>query len=117
MILLIILGVIWIAGTIASFSSFKYYKSTYQKLVNGNVVFNYKSSGLYWFCEPSNKDKYIDDVVFFTHLDGTISDIKVGDGEYIHGGVLSYMSPYSLYWLFKYKNWFKENKAKFDSIK
>lgn len=96
--------------TIVQAGSFKYYKSTYDKLQDGSLVLDYKYGGLYYFCTPGNVDKYSSDIVIFTKPDGTLKDIKVGPWDYIFGDLLSWLSPYSLYWWFEYKNWFKKTK-------
>lgn len=113
---LVILGVLWAVGSLVQVDCFSYYGKTYNRLVNGTVVLDYSFGRQYYFCNPSDKGKYSSDIVVFTNPDGTLKDVKVGPWKYIHGGLLSYMSPYTLYWLFKYKNWFEENKAEFDSI-
>lgn len=114
---LIILAVLWTIGSIVQIDCFSYYEKTYNRLVNETAVFDYVSGRLYFFCNPSDKGNYASDIVIFTNSDGTLDDVKVGPMKYIHGGLLAWMSPYSLYWFYKYKTWFEQNKDKFDSIK
>jgi len=117
---LVLLGVLVIfcfACSMAQVSSFKYYKSTYDRLVDGKAMFDYSYGGLYYFCDPNNKGQYVGEIVIFTNTDGSFKDIKVGPWDYIHGGALSWMSPYSLYWWFKYKDWFEKNKERLDTLK
>ena len=116
-LLLIIISILWFAGTMAQFGSFKYYKSTYDSLVNGTAILDYKYGGLYYFCDPNEKGQYSSEIVIFTHNDGTLKDVKVGPWDYIHGGLLAYMSPYSYHWLVKYRDWFEKNKNTLDSSK
>lgn len=115
--LLILILVLCGIGSLVQIDSFKYYKLTYDSLVNGTVMFDYSYGGLYYFCEPSNKDQYGSEIVIFTNTEGKFRDVKVGPWEYIHGGLLSWMSPYSLYWWFKYRDWFEKNKKSFDTLK
>lgn len=119
MVAFLVAMLIAVAGisTLIQADSFKYYKSTYNKLQDGSLVLDYVYDGLYYFCTPENKHKYSANIVIFTNSDGTLKDIKVGPWNYIHGGALSWMSPYSLYWLFKYKDWFEKNKAEFVYLK
>lgn len=35
--------------------------------------------------------------------------IKLRDSVYLHSGWLTFLDPYSYYWLLKYRKWFKEN--------
>jgi hypothetical protein len=111
-IILILLVLFWIVGTLAQMESFKYYSDTYEKLDNGTVVFDYEHQGLYYFCTPPEKGNYLSKFIIFTS-GGRFSDVKVGPWDYLHGDVLIWISPYSLYWWFKYKDWFEKNKDKF----
>lgn len=115
--MLIVLAIVLGVTTVVNASSFKYYKSTYDKLQDGSLVFDYTYGGLYFFCTPDKVGKHSSDVIVFTKTDGTIRDIKVGPWDYIFGDLLSWLSPYSLYWWFEYKNWFEKNKEKFDNSK
>lgn len=111
-IILGLIAVLWFAGTIAQMSSFTHYSDTYKRLVDGTAVFDYEYEGLYYFCNPTDKGSYVSEIVVFTS-GSKFSDIKVGPWEYIHGGLLAWISPYSLYWWFKYKDWFEKNKENF----
>ena len=115
-IILILLCVLWITGSISQISSFSYYKTVYERLTTGTAVFDYEYGGLYYFCNPTDKGNYVSEIVIFTS-GGKFQDVKVGPWEYIHGGVLAWMSPYSLYWWFKYKDWFEKNKDKFVTLR
>lgn len=116
-LLLTIITVFLLTGTVVQVSSFSFYSKTYNRLVSGEVVFDYTYGGLYYFCEPNGIGRHSSDIVFFIKSDGSLSDVKIAPSDYIHGGFLSYISPYSLYWWFKYKDWFEKNKEKFDNSK
>jgi hypothetical protein len=115
--MLIALAVLVSICTVVQASSFKYYKSTFDKLRDGSLVLDYVSGGLYFFCAPDKVGKYSSDVVVFTRFDNTFGDVKVGPYDYIFGDLLSWLSPYSLLWWFEYKDWFEKNKEKFDNSK
>jgi hypothetical protein len=115
--MLIVLAIVVSSVTLAQVSSFKYYKSTYDKLQDGSLVLDYVFDGSYYFSTPDKVGKYSIGAVVFTKSDGTLEDIQVGPWDYIFGDLKSYLSPYSLYWLIKYKNWFEKNKEKFDNSK
>jgi hypothetical protein len=117
LILLVVTVILCFSFSIAQVGSFGYYKSTYDSLVNGTAVFDYQYGGLYYFCDPNEKGRYTSEIVIFTNGDGTLKDIKVGPCDYIHGGALSYLSPYTLYWWFKYRDWFEKNKERFVTLK
>lgn len=114
---LIILAVLWTIGSIVQIDCFSYYEKTYNRLVNETAVFDYHYGKHYHFCNPSNKGKFTSDIIVFVDNKGNFQDVKVGPWDYIHGGLLAWMSPYTLYWFYKYKTWFEQNKDKFDSIK
>lgn len=116
-VMLMVLAVMVGIYTIVQASSFKYYKSTYDKLRDGSLVLDYVSGGLYFFCTPDKVGKYSSDVVIFTRFDNTFGEVKVGPYDYIFGDLLSWLSPYSLLWWFEYKDWFEKNKEKFDNSK
>lgn len=114
--LLVVLLVVWTIGSIIQMDCFLYYEETYNKLVNGTAVFDYHYGKHYYFCNPSNKGKFTSDIIVFVDKNGNFQDVKVGPWNYIHGGVLTYISPYTLYWWFKYKDWFEKNRERFDKV-
>jgi len=46
-----------------------------------------------------------DDFVWFT----SENDFCLCKGVYIHNNSVTWFDPYALYWLIKYKRWFKKN--------
>lgn len=97
-LLFIILGVlsVFVLSSVLTLCSYwKYYKQCYDKLPLqkfsrfNDVIWNQDNS-VVWFSENN--------------------DFKIGGcGVYLHNIFYTYFDPYSLYWLIKYKKWFKEN--------
>jgi len=105
-------------------SSYKYYKSSYNKLVNKDFIFEYKLDiqgieSIYNFIDKEkgtptfvrNDEEHI--LIFIKENDGISIKLNGGKSEYIHNGSLTYLDPYTLYWYIKFKKWFNENKKDF----
>lgn len=88
-----------LTSTMVLVNDFKYYKRIYNTLPNrkfyrnGDQVYSYsygeKDDGFVWFTDDNH--------------------FKLSDGHYIHNAEFTFLSPYSWYWLVKYRKWFKEN--------
>lgn len=99
MIILIYLLILITICTLVLSQDFKYYKSTYKILLEGNFKIDYSfpeqlklSNGFIWF-----------------RYDNTF---KLSKDHYLFNAIFTYFSPYSLYWLIKYKKLMKEKFAK-----
>lgn len=100
---LIVLGIVLFIciciSSVVLIDDYKYYSRTYKELpkmkfyINGPHIYNSK------YGEPRGE------FVWFVES----NDFKVGPWNYVHNNLMTYLSPYSLYWLIKYKNWFKKN--------
>lgn len=116
-VLFIAVIVFCLSSSLIQVDCYSYYKSTYHNLTNGNLVFDYQYGGLYYFCNPNEKGKHKHEVIIFTNDNKTFRSVKVGPYKYIHGGLLTWVSPYTLYYHIQYRIWFEKNKERFDSLK
>ena len=100
-VLLIVASVV--STNLVLFPSFYYYKKTYEALVSGEYTYNKDRSGygVHYFTNTSDYDR----ILYFANN----SDIKLINGGYLHNSVVTYFSPYSLYWYIKLNRWFKNN--------
>lgn len=82
------------------FTTYKYYRLTYQYLLSGNYIFSSENSMYIRFSRPNqvNNTWSFEEILYFKE-DGTI---KLVDG-YIHNNQLIWFDPYTLYWYFKIK--------------
>ncbi len=94
-IVLLVISLI-VSAIVINFPSWKYYKEIYSDLpnkmfcINGNQVYTYNfRDGFTWFTYDNS--------------------FCLRPGVYLSNAGYIYSDPYSLYWLFKYKNWFKKN--------
>ena len=80
-------------------NDFKSYKKVYDSLPskkfyrNGSQVYSHK-----WNEEYDGFVWFIDDNGFY-----------LDNGTLLNNSPITYLSPYSLYWLIKYRRWFAEN--------
>lgn len=99
-ILLVIPVVILVSMSLASViihsSNYKYYRKYYKLLPTYEW---YK-----WPTDHTTIESKCGSIIYFD--DGTI---KFPGNNYLHDYLPTYLDPYSLYWLSKYKKWFKEN--------
>ena len=87
------------AGIITYQKDFKYYKPIYKTLPNRQFVRNYEQvyshDGFVWFTDNNDFCLY--------------SNNNIWSYVSLFGGFITFTSPYSYYWLRKYRKWFKEN--------
>jgi hypothetical protein len=99
-------AIIMFASIIVCFPVWKDYKRFYKKLPT--LIF--LPIDKYGFGQISDTT---DTVIWFTDD----NSFKIGKGNYIHDSFFTYFDPYSLYWLIKYKKWFKQNCSHLKEIK
>lgn len=97
-ILLIALGIVILSSILTLIPDYKYYNKTYKELPN--LIFKEASCSRYNYV--ASKDHK---VIWFANEDS----FKLTNIHYIHNSFYTYLNPYSLYWLIKYKKWFKQN--------
>lgn len=108
-----------------NFECYKYYKLTYNKLVNKDFIFQYKSNldslkPIYTFTDKDSKTSLLNSdykheiLIFLQEKNGILIKLYGDDLKYIHYGFITYFDPYTLYWYFKFKKWFFENKNEFN---
>jgi len=114
-----------LATILTNYGRYKYYKSTYEKLVNKDFIFEYRTNleglnDIYTFTHKekntsllSNDDDDSNILIFIKENDSISIKLSGGDLEYIHNGSLTYFDPYTLYWYLKFKIWFNNNKKDF----
>jgi len=113
-----------LATILTNYGSYKYYKPSYEKLVNKDFIFEYRTNleglnDIYTFTDKEKETTLLshdDDyniLIFIKENDGISIKLNGGDMEYIHNGSLTYFDPYTLYWYFKFKLWFNENRKDF----
>jgi hypothetical protein len=96
LILLVLLVIMSLSAVIVHSSNYKYYRKYYKLLPTYEW---YK-----WpFFQPTIESK-CETIIYFS--DGSI---RFPGNNYLHDYFPTYMDPYSLYWLLKYKRWFKNN--------
>jgi hypothetical protein len=101
-VLLIVVPVV--SANLVLFENFYYYKKTYEALVSGEYKYDKELSGygVYYFTKTPRDFRGI---LYFAND----SDIKLINGGCLHNSVVTYFSPYSLYWYIKLNRWFKNN--------
>jgi hypothetical protein len=95
-ILLAILVIESLSAVIVHSSNYKYYRKYYKLLPTYE-----------WYMWPiyqNNIESKCGSIIYFN--DGSI---KFPGSHYLHNYLPTYFDPYSLYWLLKYKRWFKKN--------
>lgn len=78
---------------------FKYYKRIYKTLPGRTFYRNRDQVYSHSFGEED------DGFVWFS----STGDFRLVDGRFLTTMFYTYLSPYSGYWLWKYKRWFREN--------
>jgi hypothetical protein len=91
-----------IASTSTLYPEFKSYKEVYKTLPNRQFFTSIVDGEMNLL---SHKFGELNDN-FFYFSDGSFC---LRNGVYLHNGYITYLSPYSLYWLIKYTIWFKRN--------
>lgn len=84
---------------IINFKDYKFYKKIYKKLPNYDFCIN--STQVYGIL---NYNKEIEFVWFINS-----NSFQLTNGIYLHNDFFAYFDPYYLYWLLKYRRWFKKN--------
>ena len=100
--LLTILGAFIFSAIVVNFKYWKYYKTIYKELPNKKWYKNKTQIYVYdnQFPNKPNFIWFIKDNHFCIDNDNWI---------YLHDRIVTWCDPYSLYWLIKYKRWFKKN--------
>lgn len=97
--LAILFAIFFLATTLALACDFKAYKKIYDTLPLRKFY-----SGIHQvYCHRY----YEDGDSFVWNIDS--NDFRLDDEHYLLDSILTYFSPYSLYWLIKYRKWFAEN--------
>lgn len=86
-------------STLVSIKDYKYYAEIYKTLENRKFYKNYTQVYSYKFGEED------DGFVWFLND----NSFKLNQSVYIHANSIVHFDPYSLYWLIKYRKWFKKN--------
>lgn len=94
LVISIVLGVFILSSIHTLSNYYPYYKRVYKTLPS--LTFN---KGVRQYKTTDGK------VIWFIQS----NDFKLDNGVYIHNEYYTYFDPYSLYWLIKYRMWFKRN--------
>lgn len=84
-----------LSAVLVLYSRWKYYPKIYQTLNKGDW---YHVIDQWW----SNKDA---DACYFEDNNSICLTYNI----YLHNNFVTFLDPYSCYWYFKYKSWFKNN--------
>lgn len=100
LLILLLLLALPLASILTLFRGYKYYAKVYKTLENRKFYKNYNNSQVYSRKYGEKEDGFVwfiyENDFFPTKLSYLIAPI-------------SYFDPYSLYWLIKYRRWFKKN--------
>lgn len=98
-IFLLIIGILSFSSIITLCTQYESYRKVYKSLKyrtfykNGSQIYSYKlrnrDDGFVWFTDDNS--------------------FKLEKFNYLQNQFYTYLDPYSLYWLLKYRKWFKEN--------
>lgn len=92
LVALMLIGVF--SSVLILYPNYKYYKKIYNNLDNmdlevfDDVVWTKNNSRFVWFMDSGG--------------------FKIAPGYYLHNSIVTYFDPYSLYWLIKYRRYFKK---------
>ena len=98
-ILLIIIIAFIFASTLALARDFKAYKKVYDTLPLRKFYCGIHKVYCHRYYEDGDS--------FAWNIDS--NDFRLDDEHYLLDSIFTYFSPYSLYWLIKYRKWFAEN--------
>jgi hypothetical protein len=93
-----------VSANIVLFGDFPYYRWTYDALLSGQYRYNERLSGrgVLYFTKKEKLDSTW--VLYFTDRRA----IQLINGGYLHNNLITYFSPYSLYWYFKLRGLIKK---------
>lgn len=113
-------------ATLVNMSDYKSYKPTYESLINGEYVFylcsNTESMGTIYFFLPKGKQLLSDSdetqrIVFLLNKFEKPNSIILLGRKHISRRFILTIDPYTMYWNYKFWNWFNKNKSNFVSEK
>ena len=85
--------------------NYKYYKPTYEALASGKYVWRFGDDAFEHYYKIYHDDvENITNIISYNKKSGTIGLIN---GGYIIGDVGNSLDPYTLYYIIKFKKWFK----------
>lgn len=99
LIAIILISILSFASIVMNVNEYRHYKRVYKQLPYrkfyrnfGHVychAYNEKDNGFVWFCDENS-----------FCLDGKV---------YLHNNLVTFLDPFSFYWLCKYQRWFRKN--------
>jgi hypothetical protein len=96
----IIYFILSLSVMMAQFTTYKYYKLTYQFILSGNYIFSMENDMYIRFSRPNQVNNYYstDEILYFKEG----GSIKLIDG-YIHKSLTIWFDLYTLFWYFRIK--------------
>lgn len=112
--ILIVFFVLCLSTIVVNYPRYSYYKKTYDALVSGEYVYSWSGHNQFYFIHKNETDIFSGNgIIFFDNPDKR--DIKLlGYLNYIHGGTLTYMDPYTWFWSKKIWKWYDSNSQSFN---
>jgi len=101
LILMVIPLIFSLASVILLIPDYRYYKKVYKNLKS--MTFYLNIDQVYGCSYRDYRERY----EFIWFLD--TNSFKLGRNHYLHNVFYTYLDPYALYWLLKYKRWVKKN--------